>query len=200
MLLRLITLKYYYLYTDAAIYDIIYKTNVIYQEDEMVTKKEEELFGIFAKLGIEYKRYEHEPVYTVEEANKISGNIPGVHVKNLFVCSRKDLNYYLIILPDEKKANLKKISKEIDDRGLHLAKEEALEKYLNIKPGNVGPFSLIYDKDKAVTVLIDRSLKGECPDGLGFHPNTNTATIVVSESNFNKFLKWCKNRVEYIDI
>lgn len=166
----------------------------------MITEKEKDLFSILTKLGIDYKRYEHEPVYTVEEANKISGNIPGAHVKNLFVCSRKDLNYYLIILPDEKKADLKKISKEIDDKGLHLASEESLLKYLNIKPGNVGPFSLIYDKEKAVTVLIDRSLKGECPDGLGFHPNTNTATIVVSETNFNKFMKWSKNKIEYIDI
>src|SRR5437588_625823 len=44
-----------------------------------------ELLRFLEEFGIAYALYEHEPVFTAEEALKVCGHIPGVHCKNLFL-------------------------------------------------------------------------------------------------------------------
>ena len=44
-----------------------------------------DLFELFNKLGIAHKTYEHEPLFTVEQADKVAASIPGTHIKNLFL-------------------------------------------------------------------------------------------------------------------
>ena len=47
-------------------------------------KTEKDLFHLFDQLNIETKTYEHEPLFTVEQAKKAVAHIPGGHCKNLF--------------------------------------------------------------------------------------------------------------------
>jgi Uncharacterized conserved protein len=164
----------------------------------MVTEEEKDVYKILDMLGIGYKRYEHMPVYTVEEANKIDGCIEGTHCKNLFLRNRKGDVHYLIILEDWKTANLKDISEQINSTNLSFASKDRLFKFLKLTPGSVTPFGLINDSEKQVRVLLDSDL----PNGksISFHPNVNTATITISYGNFEKFLKWCGNDVSYINI
>ena len=65
------------------------------------------LYDIFDKLNISYDEIEHEAVYTVEEANKIESMIDGIGCKNLFLTDKKGC-YYLYVLKDDKRADLKK--------------------------------------------------------------------------------------------
>ncbi|MEJ8554158.1 prolyl-tRNA synthetase associated domain-containing protein [Tepidibacter sp. Z1-5] len=160
-------------------------------------KNKKVVYDILDKLNIEYEKYTHIPVYTIEEANNLNLNIKGANCKNLFVRDRKGRQHYLIIIEENKKVDLKKLSWNINSTNLSFASEERLFKYLKLKPGSVSAFGLINDEDKHVKVLIDTDLKG---DYISFHPNVNTATVTISYGDFEKFLEFVGNDVDYIEV
>jgi len=163
----------------------------------MIDKEEEKLYELLDSLGIEYVRYEHKPVYTVEEADNLDIDIPGQHCKNLFLRNKKGNIHYLVLADSKKYIDLKALSKEIGSSGLSFASEERLKKYLGLKTGAVSPFGLINDVEKQVIVLIDKGLTDK--DLVNFHPNVNTATIGLSYRDLEKFIKWHGNKYVYID-
>lgn len=55
----------------------------------LIAEDEQKLYDILKMLKIEYTRYEHKPVCTIEEANQLDICIPGQHCKNLFLLNRK---------------------------------------------------------------------------------------------------------------
>jgi Ala-tRNA(Pro) deacylase len=71
-------------------------------------------------------------------------------------------------------------------------------KYLGLTPGSVSPFGLINDSEKHVHLFIDEKLKES--DRLAFHPNINTATLVISFSDFIRFLDHLRNSYEFINL
>jgi Ala-tRNA(Pro) deacylase len=71
-------------------------------------------------------------------------------------------------------------------------------KQLGLAPGSVSPFGLIHDAEHAVRVVIDRDLKAA--ERISFHPNINTATIVLAFADFQRFLENCGNPVQYVII
>lgn len=164
----------------------------------MSEKNEQEVYDILNSLEIEYVRYEHRPIYTVNEAKELDILIPGKKCKNLFLRNGKgDINY-IVILDEEKRVNLKLLAKQIGSTRLSFASEERLFKNLRLTPGSVTPFGIINDVNRDVIVLIDRDLINE--KLVNFHPNVNTVTIGISYIDFEKFIKWHKNKFYYIEI
>ena len=70
------------------------------------------IYDIFKQLNIEFKETEHEPIFTIEQAQNIK-NINGTGCKNLFLTNRKK-NYYLVLLEETKRANIKDIAKLVN--------------------------------------------------------------------------------------
>ncbi len=163
----------------------------------MFTDNEKKVYNVLDKLEIKYTRYEHKPIFTIAEANKLNINISGQHCKNLFLRNRKGNEHYLVILDDSKKANLKELAAQIGSKSLSFASEKRLYKFLGLKPGSVSPFGLINDNKKDVVVLLDKDLIYS--NSICFHPNVNTATIKISVEDFKKYLKWCKNEIIYVN-
>lgn len=162
----------------------------------MIDEKEQRLYDILESLKIEYVRYEHKAVYTVEEADKLKINIKGKLCKNLFLKNSKGDTHYLFVLEETKRADLKLLSKQIGSSRLSFASEERLAKYLDLKKGAVTPFGIINDKESSVIILIDKDLVGD--HLVNFHPNVNTATIGVLYEDFEKFIKWHGNKFIYV--
>ncbi|WP_373899654.1 prolyl-tRNA synthetase associated domain-containing protein [Haloimpatiens sp. FM7315] len=161
-----------------------------------MTEGEQRLYDIFNMLKIEYVRYEHKPVCTIEEANQLDIYIEGKQCKNLFLRDRKGSIFYLVIVDEKKQVDLKRLAEKMGCKSLSFASEEKLYNYLALKPGAVSPFGLINDINKAVQVIIDKDLVGS--SSINFHPNVNTATINISYKNFEKFLEWCGNKCTVI--
>ena len=162
----------------------------------MISTEECNLYKILKELNIEFIRYEHKAVYTVEEAQAIDLVIPGKHCKNLFLRNRKGNKYYLVITLEDKEINLKDLSKNIGSTNLSFASKERLYNNLKLTPGSVTPFGLINNKDRNTTVILDNNLKGE--EKINFHPNINTATISVSFHDLLKFLNQYVCDIKYI--
>jgi Ala-tRNA(Pro) deacylase len=71
-------------------------------------------------------------------------------------------------------------------------------KHLGVTPGSVSPFGLINNSDRTVRVVLDRDL--ESAERLGFHPNINTRTLVVSGADFSKFLAASGHAVQQVTV
>jgi Ala-tRNA(Pro) deacylase len=166
-------------------------------EVEMIDYEEQKLYDVLNQLSIKFTRYEHEAVYTVEEADNLDIDIPGQHSKNLFLRNKKGNIHYLLIACSNKHIDLKSLSKQIGSSVLSFASEERLNKYLGLKKGAVSPFGLINDSERQVIVLIDKGLTDKDP--VNFHPNVNTATIGVSYGDLERFIRWHGNEFHYID-
>lgn len=162
----------------------------------MIAASEQKLYDTLDQLSIVYNRYEHPPVYTVDEAKKYWQDIKGAHSKNLFLRNNKGSRHYLVVLEETKTVDLKGLSDRLEAGKLSFASERRLTEHLGLETGAVSPFGLINDSQKAVTAVIDRDLSKN--DLVNFHPNVNTATITISYSDFEKFLKHCGNEVVYI--
>jgi len=159
----------------------------------LVSENEQKLYDLFDQLGIAYTRYEHPPVYTVEEAKEYWQDIEGAHSKNLFLRNNKGNRHYLVVLEQSKKADINDLSARLAAGKLSFASERRLKEHLGLETGAVSPLGLINDQEKAVTVALDRDLKKK--GIVNFHPNVNTATISLSFEDFQKFLKHCGNEV-----
>ncbi len=162
----------------------------------MITDIEQKVYDTLDRLGISYTRYEHPPVYTVDEAKKYWQDIEGAHSKNLFLRNNKGNRHFLVVMEQSKNADLKQLSGRLAAGKLSFASERRLKEHLGLETGAVSPFGLVNDEKNAVTVALDSDLKRH--KLVNFHPNVNTATISISYQDFEKFLKDCGNEVIYI--
>jgi len=154
------------------------------------------VYAALDALGISYERHEHPAVFHAEDASRFWDPIPGVQCKNLFLRNKKGDRHYLVVLEISKRADLKEIVKLVGDDRLSFGSPERLMAELGLTPGSVSPFGLINDADGSVRVLIDQELKGS--ERLIFHPNINTASVVVSWTDLERFLKTRPNSVRTI--
>lgn len=151
------------------------------------------------ELNIEYKEVVHEPVYTIEEMDALGDIFENAKIcKNLFVRDQKGKKHFLIVLPEEKRAPLSEIAVKIQSTKLSFASEERLMKYLKLTPGAVTPLAVINDENSEVIVVLDEDLKKE--KVLGVHPCVNTATILITPENLEKYIKENNNQIKYIKI
>jgi Ala-tRNA(Pro) deacylase len=145
-----------------------------------------------------YQRYEHPPVTTVAEAELHWTGIEATHCKNLFLRNQKGDRHYLVILTHSKRADLRQVADQIGDGKLSFASPERLMKYLGVTPGAVSPFGLLNDSARHVRVFIDRDLKEA--EKVTFHPNDNTATLVLAFADFERFLLHVGHPVRFMSI
>jgi Ala-tRNA(Pro) deacylase len=156
------------------------------------------LYSILQELEITFDYYEHPSVPTVKEAAIYWKDLDATHCKNLFFRNHKGSTHYLVILEFNKALGIHDLEKRLNQGKLTFASDRRLMEFLGLTAGSVSPFGLINDANKAVHVFIDSNLKNS--EKLSFHPNLNTASLVVSKQNFEKFLNWTGNTFEYIKL
>lgn len=167
----------------------------------MISEKEQKVYDVLEELNISYTRYEHVPVYTIEEASELDINTKGRHCKNLFIRNRKGNVHYLVIIEESKKVDLKELAAQLKSTPLSFASEDRLYKFLGLTPGSVTPFGLINDVNKEVVVVVDDIYSSQDESTtICFHPNVNTATVEISLRDFEKYIEWCGNKMVYVKL
>jgi Ala-tRNA(Pro) deacylase len=157
---------------------------------------QEELYLLFEKLNIKFEYYEHPPLATIEDTKTHWKNYNSGRCKNIFFRNHKGDRHYLVILEHLRQLNIRDLEKRLKQGKLTFASDFRLKKYLGVEPGSVSPFGLINDSEKHVHLFIDEKLKEF--DRLTFHPNINTASLVLSKFDFLKFLEYTGNTFEFI--
>jgi Ala-tRNA(Pro) deacylase len=159
---------------------------------------QQELYKLLEKLSIDFEYHEHPPVATIEDAKIHWENLNSGRCKNIFFRNHKGDRHYLVILEHLRQLNIHDLEKRLKQGKLTFASDQRLKKYLGVEPGSVSPFGLINDRDHHVHLFIDEKLNES--DRLSFHPNINTASLVILKTDFIKFLKSMGNSYEFIKL
>ena len=144
----------------------------------------QKIFDTLDLLEIEYKNYEHEAVFTCDEAKGVE--IPGYRVKSLLLRNKKATNFYMVVIPDNKQLDTNIIRKAFDDSKMSFASPERMMEKIGLKPWSVSPFALVNNTDRDIRVVFDSILKEEL---IWFHPLQNDNTVVLNMKSVEHFLE-----------
>lgn len=162
-------------------------------------EREIRTYDYLDKLGIEYVRTDHEHADTMEACEAIDKVLGVIMCKNLFLCNRQKTNFYLLLMPGDKKFKTKELSAQIGAARLSFASPEDMLKYLDIEPGAVSVLGLMNDKDRAIRLLIDEDLKNA--EYFGCHPCVNTSSLKMKTADIiEKFLPAVKYIPTYVHL
>ncbi len=147
------------------------------------------IYQFLADHNIKYERYDHPPVFTCEEANRLCPKMPAeaVKTKNLFLRDKKGQRHFLVTVEDEKAVDLTALKSLLGASKLGFASPERLKKYLGLTPGAVTILGLINDVNFEVEVIVDEEVWSA--KALRCHPLVNTSTLVISQNDIRRFLK-----------
>lgn len=137
-------------------------------------------------LGIAYKTVSHPPVFTVEEAKALRGELPGSHIKNLFLRNKKG-RMWLVTCLEDRDIDLKALGERLEAGRFSFGSAERLMTYLGVRPGAVTPFAVINDKAGAVTMVLDSGVMADGP--VNCHPLVNTMTTALAPADLVRFLE-----------
>lgn len=138
-------------------------------------EKEIRVYDMLDRLGVEYWRVDHEALATMEACQEVDSLLEVNMCKNLFLCNAQKSNFYLLLMPGDKKFKTKDLSKQIGSARLSFADPEDMELYLDITPGSVSVMGLMNDRNKQIRLLIDKELLQD--EYLACHPCINTSSI-----------------------
>lgn len=150
-----------------------------------------------AELGISYEERQHEAVYSMAEMEAAAIDCLGPVCKNLFLKDDKGRQHFLVVLAEDKRADLKALAVQLGSRPLGFASEERLYKYLGLHKGEVTPLGILNDAERAVTVVLDRSLEGQ--PKIGAHPNDNRFTLWLSYEALCQVIQQHGNKILLAD-
>lgn len=146
----------------------------------------EALLARLKDLGIDSKTVTHPPVFTVEQAKALRGELPGSHIKNLFLRNKKG-KMWLVTCLEDRQIDLKALGERIGAGRLSFGSADRLMTYLGVQPGSVTPFAVINDAGKQVTMVLDSGVLGAGPANC--HPLVNTMTTAIAPEDLVRFLE-----------
>jgi Ala-tRNA(Pro) deacylase len=156
------------------------------------------VYRTLEKLSIPFEYYEHPPVPTIEEAILYWKDIEAAHCKNLFFRNHKGDGHYLVVFHYLHRMDVRSLEQKLKQGKISFASDWRLKKYLNLQPGSISPFGLLHDETKHVKLFLDDNLQKF--DRLSFHPNDNTASLVISRNDFLKYLEFVGNEKEWVNL
>ena len=135
---------------------------------------EQAILHLLEQHHINYIVRKHEPIFTVAEGEALG--LPNVQaaVKSLLLTDDKHQSFYLVILPLDKRLDLKELRAKIGSRRLTMASAEELMQLLQLSPGAVTPLGLLQDSEHKVQTFFDAELK---ENTIATHLDSNTATV-----------------------
>ncbi len=147
----------------------------------------DQLFAALDGLGIAHKTVKHPPVFTVEQAKALRGELPGAHTKNLFLRDKKH-DLYLVVALESAEIDLKSLHRRLGASGrFSFGSADLLREVWGVEPGSVTPFGAINDTQGRVTVVLDAPMMEHAT--LNYHPLDNTMTTAIARDDLVKFLE-----------
>jgi Ala-tRNA(Pro) deacylase len=158
----------------------------------------EQLLAYLETLGIAHKSWRHAAVFTVEQAKADRGDLPGAHIKNLFLRNKKGDAMWLVVALEDRAIDLKALGTRLGADRLSFGSPERLMANLGVRPGAVTPFGLINDRANKVKVVLDAALLSHDP--VHAHPLTNEMTTALSPQDLLKFIAATGHTPQILDL
>jgi len=151
-----------------------------------LTNTDGDFVGFLRRNQISAERCEHPAVFTTAEAERHVPPLPGMKAKNLFLHDRQSGRNLLVVVPYAKRVDLKRLASTMGCGKLRFGSAEALLELLGITPGAVSLLALYNDRDQRVELVMDVDIWQA--SAVQCHPLVNTATMVVSHDNIERFI------------
>lgn len=165
--------------------------------DSVLPTSPQQLIDYLDSLGIAHHLVKHPPLFTVEDSKALRGDLPGHHIKNLFLRDKRE-TMFLVVAQEDRRIDLKALAPVLGAGKLSFGSAERLMKYLGVLPGAVTPFAAINDKKKEVSVFIDRTIMGS--GKVHCHPLVNDMTVALEPDDLLRFLRATGHEPRLIDI
>ena len=157
----------------------------------------QDLFRRLDAFGIAHRTYAHPPVFTVAEAARLRGSLPGGHCKSLFLKDKKG-GFWLAVMLEDRQVDLKGLARLLEAPRFSFGGAAALYALLGVHPGSVTPFALVNDKEHRVTPVLDEAML-EC-DPLNYHPLVNDRTTALAPGDLLRFIAACGHRPRVVPL
>ena len=159
---------------------------------------QQQVYDCLERLGIKFDYYEHPEAPTIEIASQFYRGEGTVLCKNLFFRNHKGNKHYLVIMDARHNMDIHDIEHRLHQGKLSFASAERMMRYLGVRPGSVSLFTLLNDANHEVILFVDRKLLEA--EKVSFHPNDNTASLVITNSDMLKFIESMGNQYEFMDL
>ena len=157
---------------------------------------EAKMYEIFAELGIEdYEVRNHVAVRTIEEVDLHGLSMEGLNLKNLLIYDKKLDKYFLVIVEEHRRLDMKHFKEITGWKKTKFAEDEEVVEILKLDSG-LTPLALFNDTEKRITVVLGKEIIDAPSDEIvGFHPCRNNGTLLMKKADFIKFLDYVGNDV-----
>jgi Ala-tRNA(Pro) deacylase len=160
-----------------------------------------QLLARLEALGIVTRTVDHDPVFTVEESQHLRGELPGGHIKNLFLRNRKE-DMWLVTVEESRRIDLKALGERLTGETggaakLSFGSADRLMTYLGVVPGAVTPFAVINDKNRKVKMVLDKHLIACNP--VNAHPLVNFKSTAIAPADLLTFLEAEGHKPQLLD-
>lgn len=146
----------------------------------------QEIAVFLSDNNIGYMRYQHKPIFTIEDGQEIADALGIEPCKTLFLVNRQKQPYMLLTMGD-KRISLSEFAVQIGSSRLSFASTGELISYLHSSPGAVSPLGLVFDREHKIKLYIDSDVLTK--DFIALHPCVNNESYVFKTSEFiNTFL------------
>lgn len=160
---------------------------------------EQEVYKVFAKLGIPFERVDNDPASSMEECAAIDKVLGAPVRKDVFLCNRKKTSFFLLVMPAEKAFDTASFSRKLGVSHMSFAPPEKMWEHLGTKPGSASVVGLLNDKDDYVQVILDK----EVAEHEWFVCNTGVNTTHIkfkTQDLIKKFLPYTHHRPKIVEL
>lgn len=161
----------------------------------------DDLFAYFDALGIETATHEHAPVFTVDEAKQLRGQLPGAHCKSLYLRDKKGVEFLVVCLED-RRLDMKALAGVIGAGRLSFGSAERLRARLGVEPGSVTPFAALNDRGDGTGARVRVVLDAEMMRAplANYHPLVNSRTTAIRPADLLRFLAATGHAAAVVDL
>lgn len=124
-----------------------------------------------------YEKFEHEPVFTSEEAAAARGVSMSQAAKALLF-KTKENNFVLVVLPGDKRADSRKLKDYLCTKSIRFAMPEEVETQIGCKIGSCYPLGIV----AGLRTLLDQSLAQN--DEIFFNPARHDVSIKMKYQDY----------------
>ena len=149
------------------------------------------------ELNIPCKKFEHPPLFTVNDAKDHQDQMHGMHVKNLFLRDKKKRNF-LLVAEQDTEINLKTLHEKIESDRLSFGSPDRLWQFLGVRPGAVSPLALINDKSNEVSLVFEDKLQAD--HSIYFHPLVNDVTLGFKLTQLASFFVFTGHEPKFVKL
>lgn len=138
-------------------------------------EKELRTYDLLDSLGVPYTRVDHDALPTIEACREVDQLLSTEICKNLFLRNAQKTDFYLLLMPGNKKFKTSLLSKQIGSARLSFGEADFMEEFMDLTPGSVTVLGLMNDREKRVRLLIDKDVLKQ--EFFGCHPCINTSSL-----------------------